>query len=402
MASLDSIWDEPATEVSQVVEITSDDELSAPKASKRPRAALFLSDSDEDVDIAGPSRQARGAPVPPPPDIDIDALFADIDDDDLNLAPLPARIDEAAATREAEARHRRNMPASTLLEILPSGSPSRDNDGSPNKRSEDKGNDEKKARRKIFKLDENRLLGPNGFPQLIKMTKDFRIKGKGHEATDLNRILQTYQYWSHQLYPKTQFRDTVERVEKLTHSRRMNVALSVWRDEAHGVQRKGAEDDDNNEDLGHADQADDELMDTDDLHPRPRSSSVPSSRVSSPPATSEAENDGPLRPTVEAPNAASQHGEEDEDEAFWRSMDDFGGDSFGAHAAPPAPVAPRAPVVDDDDDDMWDIINEMEQSTAVKSAAPSAGPAPPASPMPVIVPVTGEPEPDDDWDDMYV
>lgn len=183
MASLDSIWDEPTAEVSQVVEIPSDDEPSAPKASKRPRTALFLSDSDEDVDMAGPSRQAGAAPVPPPPDIDIDALFADIDDDDLNLAPLPARIDEAAVTREAEARHRRNMPASTLPEILPSGSPSRDNDGgSPNKRSGDKGTDEKKARRKIFKLDENRLLGPNGFPQLIKMTKDFRIKGKGHEV----------------------------------------------------------------------------------------------------------------------------------------------------------------------------------------------------------------------------
>lgn len=135
-------------------------------------------------------------------------------------------------------------------------------------------------------------------------------------------------------------------------------------------------------------------MDTDDLHPRPRSSSAPSSHVSSPPATSEAESDGPLRPTVEA-----QHGEED-DEEFWRSMDDFGGESFGAHAAPPAPVAPRASAMDDDDD-MWDIINEMEQSTTAKSAAPSAAPAPP-TPLPVVAPATGEPEPDDDWDDMYV
>ena len=183
MASLDSIWDEPAAQVSQVVDIPSDDEPSAPKPSKIPKAALFLSDSDEDVDMSGPSRQTDTAPVPPPPDIDIDALFADFDEEDLSLAPLPARIDEAAVTREAEARHRRNMPASTLPEILASGSPSRDNDdGSPDKRSADKGTEEKKARRKMFKLDENRLLGPNGFPQLIKMTKDFRIKGKGHEV----------------------------------------------------------------------------------------------------------------------------------------------------------------------------------------------------------------------------
>ncbi len=74
MASLDSIWDEPAAEVSQV-------------PSKRPKEALFLSDSDEDVDMSGPSRQTDTAPVPPPPDIDIDALFADFDEEDFSLAP---------------------------------------------------------------------------------------------------------------------------------------------------------------------------------------------------------------------------------------------------------------------------------------------------------------------------
>ena len=143
-------------------------------------------------------------------------------------------------------------------------------------------------------------------------------------------------------------------------------------------------------------------MDTDDLHPRPRCSSAPSSRVSSPPATPEVESDGPLRPTVEAQKAPSQHGEEDDDEAFWRSMDDFGGESLDALTAPPPPVAPRAPAADDDED-MWDIINEMEQSTAARSAAPSAAPAPvPPTPLPIAAtPATGESEPDD-WDDMYV
>jgi replication fork protection complex subunit Csm3/Swi3 len=47
----------------------------------------------------------------------------------------------------------------------------------------DKGNAEKATRRKLVKLDENRLLNPStGFPQLIKMTKGFKLKGKGHEV----------------------------------------------------------------------------------------------------------------------------------------------------------------------------------------------------------------------------
>ena len=38
-----------------------------------------------------------------------------------------------------------------------------------------------------------------------------------------------YQYWIHDLYPKEQFKDTVGRVEKLCHSRRMNVRSSLAR-----------------------------------------------------------------------------------------------------------------------------------------------------------------------------
>lgn len=71
------------------------------------------------------------------------------------------------------------------------------------------------------------------------------------KTSDLNRLLSIYQYWTHQLYPKTQFKDTVDRVERLSHSRRMHVslpvryafvshqpmknALSMWRDEFYGT-----------------------------------------------------------------------------------------------------------------------------------------------------------------------
>ena len=46
------------------------------------------------------------------------------------------------------------------------------------------------------------------------------------QAADLDRVLQVYQFWSHRLYPKTRFKETVDRVEKLCHSKRMQVRRS--------------------------------------------------------------------------------------------------------------------------------------------------------------------------------
>jgi hypothetical protein len=39
-----------------------------------------------------------------------------------------------------------------------------------------------KKRKPVLKLDEARLLGLNGSPQLVKDTKNFKPKGKGHEV----------------------------------------------------------------------------------------------------------------------------------------------------------------------------------------------------------------------------
>jgi replication fork protection complex subunit Csm3/Swi3 len=184
-SSLDSIWDEPAIENSPKrphVSEPVDDEDDIPRATKRPRSALFLSDVDDSDEDVGPSRKPAGHTAPPPQEVDMDALFAEFDDDDLALQPLPARIDEEAVTRRAEARYR-NMPGLTPHQIMPSSSPSRDVDERTKNGKTDKGDNEKKARRKILKLDESRLLGSNGFPELIKMTKDFKIKGKGHEVS---------------------------------------------------------------------------------------------------------------------------------------------------------------------------------------------------------------------------
>jgi len=47
------------------------------------------------------------------------------------------------------------------------------------------------------------------------------------QISDLNRLIRMYQYWAHQMYPRHTFNDTIERVEKLTHSRRMLVRLCI-------------------------------------------------------------------------------------------------------------------------------------------------------------------------------
>ncbi|GAA6051843.1 hypothetical protein JCM3770_005493 [Rhodotorula araucariae] len=90
-----------------------------------------------------------------------------------------------------------------------------------------------KKRRVVAKMDETRLLGPNGFPKLRDDLKKVRIKGKGHEMQDLKRVLSTYQLWAHQMYPRTNFRDTLQTVEKLCRKRTR--ALKEYRDdEKHG------------------------------------------------------------------------------------------------------------------------------------------------------------------------
>ncbi|KDR81656.1 hypothetical protein GALMADRAFT_221522 [Galerina marginata CBS 339.88] len=407
-SSLDNIWDEPAVQNSPKrldrAQDTEDDAEISHRPAKRPRQTLFLADSDDEVDISAVKVTHK---APPAQDVDIDALFAEFDDADDDLfKPLPPRVDEAELVRQAQARVR-NMPALTPHEILPSSSPPRDTeDTTDNKKSgakdKDKDKDEKKARRRLVKLDENRLLGPNGFPQLIKMTKDFKIKGKGHEATDLNRLLQTYQYWTHQLYPKTQFRDTVERVEKLCHSRRMNVSLSVWRDDAHGRPNKKNDDSDDEDMRGGDDEGreNDENMNAEDRDaslPLPGSSPTHiSSRATSLPVSGLGSDiDMPTRLShVSTVSQFAAPPGEDED-TFWRSMDEFSGHSSDP---PPAPTTAANSSMDEDED-MWDIIDEVERSSADKSTAPSTTTM--TTNSTATEPPGNQADPDD-WDDMYL
>ncbi|KAI0721057.1 replication fork protection component Swi3-domain-containing protein [Cerioporus squamosus] len=452
MASLADIWDTPAESASTIPApppnpptFDDDDEVVlTSNAKRRPRSTLFL-DSDSDNDAAPTSSKgAHYASKPSSSKNDIDAFFEDLEDEpESTFKQLAPSLDVDALKRRADAQL-----ALTPHQILPSSSPPRDlGDDEDGKKA--KGGKKAKdglAKRKRKNLDEGTLVGPDGFPALVKQAKHFKPKGKGHELSDLNRLLNVYHFWSHKMYPNTQFIDTVQRVEKLCHSKRMAVALGVWRDEAKGL-INGHQIDGDGEDADHSDSD----ADNDDV-PRPtdvpvatddeRSSPAPSRGPSLPPSSASeaggldddfdidamireeetAQASGPsIVPTASAPAprpapAASVSAPVDEDEAMWDARDDFPEQPY----VPPdreqgAQKPSTAASTMDEDEDMWDMIREVEQER--EAAEKAVAPAPSATEPPEGTGASAEPitgpagivgvDPtrpatnDEGWDEMY-
>ncbi|KAK8194907.1 replication fork protection component Swi3-domain-containing protein [Phyllosticta capitalensis] len=90
-----------------------------------------------------------------------------------------------------------------------------------------------KKRTPIPKLDQERLLSPAGIPKLRRISKDkLRFKGKGHEFSDVARLLNMYQFWLDDLYPRAKFADGLAIIEKLGHKKRMQIMRKAWIDES--------------------------------------------------------------------------------------------------------------------------------------------------------------------------
>ncbi|KAI6045776.1 replication fork protection component Swi3-domain-containing protein [Pisolithus marmoratus] len=438
--SLDDIWDAPVVSPAKP---TSTKDASSPV--KRPRQSLFLSDSDSDYQR--PQKRATLAPDP-----DIEALFADIDEnaadtandeEDLTYKPLAPALDLEKLSREAEARHARErktkIPASSATRQVASSSPpppdapsgrgaKTNGDGGKGKGGDDEG---KKERKRPLYLDEERLIGPSGLPQLIKDIKGFKPKGKGHEHSDLNRLLQVYQFWTHRMYPKTPFRDTINRVEKLCHSKRMQVRLSVWRDESKGlVNGKNPEPEDH--DLIDLTEGDPKATEH-DMQEGKSDELLPSRAPSLPPMSSEPEDDdfdmeavikaeeerlAALRAANDAtptsapkplPSKDKGDGTDTMDEeAMWAALDDQ------PLSDRPPDNATKAPTIltHDQDEEMWDIVNELEQGEQEQQAR--SGSSRMVTEMPISCVVFASPTKesnggnvsratnDEGWDEMYL
>ncbi|KAL4735552.1 replication fork protection component Swi3-domain-containing protein [Aspergillus similis] len=89
-----------------------------------------------------------------------------------------------------------------------------------------------KKRPPVAKLDENRLLTQAGIPKLRRSAKkSLKFKGKGHEFSDLARLLNFYQLWLDDLFPRAKFADGLAMIERLGHSKRLQTMRRAWIDE---------------------------------------------------------------------------------------------------------------------------------------------------------------------------
>ena len=205
-AAIDSIWDVPledASSRSRSQALASNTNSPArPSPSKKRRTALFYpSDSENDAPVV-PYRKRTPTQLQSEKDkhkAAVDALFDDLDDfdDPGAVAELAPSLDIDQLRKQAESRQRAKIPALTPHQILPSSSPPRDLGPDEDADTGARGSKGKKGekgdglhkRKPIPKLDETRLLGPNGFPALIKATKNFHPKGKGKEVCKPPRTL---------------------------------------------------------------------------------------------------------------------------------------------------------------------------------------------------------------------
>jgi replication fork protection complex subunit Csm3/Swi3 len=105
-----------------------------------------------------------------------------------------------------------------------------------------------KKRKPNPKLDEALLLSKPGIPKLRALAKDgiskkLRLKGKGHEFSDAAKLLNYFQLWLDDLYPRAKFADGLQIVEKVGHSKRMQVMRREWINESKHKELYGNDDD---------------------------------------------------------------------------------------------------------------------------------------------------------------
>ncbi|KAK9322551.1 replication fork protection component Swi3-domain-containing protein [Lipomyces orientalis] len=81
------------------------------------------------------------------------------------------------------------------------------------------------------KLDDERLLSAEGLLTIKRRAPKVRFKGKGHEYRYLGRLLECYQIWGHQLFPKANFEDFLAMTEKRGRSKQMKVVRRQMIDE---------------------------------------------------------------------------------------------------------------------------------------------------------------------------
>ncbi|VDB83037.1 unnamed protein product [Peniophora sp. CBMAI 1063] len=415
-AELDSIWDLPAEsasslrpELERAISVESD--APATRPAKRP---LFLPGDSDEEDAARSPRRSTPPRASAAPD-DIDAMFEGLDELDDRPALDLDRVRREADARNAAAARAKYAVSSSQPQLPTKKGKERMTTGREEEEEKDENGKKKKQKKVRAKLDENRLLGEFGFPQLIKDTKGFVPRGKGQEAKDLDRVMELYRMWAHRMWPKDKFKDTVQRVEKLCHSKRMHNALGQFHDEAKGLVngRQPEVDVDLTSDAEREDRSphssrssspapastsnaprvielDDDDIFGDSIPTRsfsraptqdPPSSNPPSSPASGPENYDDMDLDAILAADeaakkdaefieARAPKPPPPPADDFDDDAMWDALDEA--QSAVPKAAQQPQKTPAHNDFDDDDEDMWDAVREAEAGPAKASTKPAS------------------------------
>eukprot|EP00850_Spirogloea_muscicola_P009051 SM000050S16976 [mRNA] locus=s50:280745:282833:+ [translate_table: standard] len=97
-----------------------------------------------------------------------------------------------------------------------------------------------KAPRKRPKLTADLLLSERGLGYVLEhFPKRVLVKGKGHEAGDLHRLLHQYLQWQLHVFPSLSFSEFTEKLERLGATRRVRACLRELQDKVAQASRPG-------------------------------------------------------------------------------------------------------------------------------------------------------------------
>jgi len=69
------------------------------------------------------------------------------------------------------------------------------------------------------------LRGPRGLSVLPTWFENIELKGKGHESEDLNAVINRLEQWTHRLFPRYTFDDSLDKLENLGKKNEVKVLL---------------------------------------------------------------------------------------------------------------------------------------------------------------------------------
>ncbi|CAO1336698.1 unnamed protein product [Diamesa serratosioi] len=86
-----------------------------------------------------------------------------------------------------------------------------------------------KIKKKLFRLNPERLKSDRGVIAIDSFFKDIKFKGKGHEKHDLDDIMKRLEHWAHRLYPKYDLDDSLVTIEKMGKKKEIQMHMHRYR-----------------------------------------------------------------------------------------------------------------------------------------------------------------------------